>query len=128
MKLLFDTHAFIWWCSDKARLPARVLEACRDDASDLVLSVVSIVEMEIKIGLGKLRLDMPLDEMVGLNEQENDLQVLPVQAAHAYALRGLPPIRRDPFDRLLVAQADMEGASLVSGDDVIARYPVRVFW
>ena len=128
MKLLLDTHAFIWSSTDPQRLPSRVREACRDATNELLLSVVSIVEMEIKIGLGKLRLDMPIDEMVRVNEQENDLQVLPVRAPHAYALRALPPVHRDPFDRLLVAQANVEGASLVSGDDVIARYPVRVFW
>jgi PIN domain nuclease of toxin-antitoxin system len=128
MKLLLDTHAFIWWSCDEARLPARVLEACRDDANDLVLSVASILEMEIKTDIGKLRLDMPVDEMVRLNEEDNDLQVLPVQAAHVYALRGLPSLHRDPFDRLLVAQAQVENASLVSGDETVAQYPVKVLW
>ncbi len=128
MKLLLDTHAFIWSTTDPERLPPRVREACRDGTNELVLSVVSIVEMAIKIGLDRLRLDMPIDEMVRVNEQENDLQILPVQAAHAYALRGLPPVHRDPFDRLLVAQARVEGATLVSGDDVVGRYPVSVLW
>ncbi len=128
MKLLLDTHAFIWSTTDPQRLSSRVQEACRDGTNQLILSVVSILEMEIKIGLGKLRLDMPLDEMVRLNEQENDLQVLPVQAAHVYALRGLPPIHMDPFDRLLVAQARVEDAALVSGDKIVARYPVKILW
>ncbi len=128
MKLLLDTHAFIWSTTDLQRLPSRVREACLDGTNDLVLSVVSIVEMEIKVGLGRLRLDMPVDEMVRLNEEENDLQVLPLQAVHVYALRGLPPIHRDPFDRLLVAQAQVEDASLVSGDETIAQYPVKVLW
>lgn len=128
MKLLFDTHAFIWSTTAPERLPSQVREACRDSTNDLVLSVVSIVEMEIKVGLGKLHLDMPVDEMVRLNEEENDLQILPVQAAHAYALRGLPPLHRDPFDRLLVAQAQVEDASLVSGDETVAQYPVKVLW
>ena len=84
--------------------------------------------MEIKIGLGKMQIDTPLEELVRLHQVKNRIQILPVQAGHVYALRGLPPIHRDPFDRLLVAQANVEDASLVSGDDVIARYPVRVFW
>ena len=128
MKLLLDTHAFIWSTNAPERLPSRVREACRDGTNELILSVANIHEMEIKIGLGKMQIDMPLEELVRLHQVENRVQVLPVQAAHVYALRGLPPIHRDPFDRLLVAQANVEDASLVSGDDVIARYPVRVFW
>ena len=84
--------------------------------------------MEIKIGLGKMQVDMPLEELVRLHQVENQVQVLPVQAAHVYALRGLPPLHRDPFDRLLVAQAQVEDATLVSGDETVAQYPVKVLW
>ncbi len=128
MKLLFDTHAFIWSTNDPERLPSRVREACGDGTNQLILSVVSIHEMEIKIGLGKMQVDMPLEELVRLHQVENQVHILPVQAAHVYALRGLPPIHRDPFDRLLVAQAQVEDASLVSGDETVAQYPVNVLW
>ena len=128
MRLLLDTHAFIWWDGQSERLPARVLAACRDPANELVLSVASIMEIEIKVEAGRLQLDLPIERMVADHVTENDLRVLPVEAAHVYALRGLPRVHGDPFDRLLVAQALVEGATLVSGDGNIARYGVTVLW
>ena len=128
MKLLLDTHAFFWWSIEPERIPDRVLEACEDGTNDIILSVVSILEMEIKTHLGRMELEMPLEELVRLHQTENDLQVLPLEAAHVYALRGLPSLHRDPFDRLLVAQALVEGARIVSSDSVIADYPAEVLW
>jgi PIN domain nuclease of toxin-antitoxin system len=127
MKLLLDTHAFIWWDSDPAQLSARALAALRDPANEVWLSVASVWEMVIKAQLGKLTLRVPLAEVVR-QQQANGLRVLPVTLAHALAVEGLPPIHKDPFDRVLIAQANVEGAELVSADHVVRQYPVSVLW
>jgi PIN domain nuclease of toxin-antitoxin system len=127
MKLLLDTHAFIWWDSSPVQLSVAALAAIRDPANDVWISVASLWEMVIKVQLGKLALHLPLADIVA-QQQTNGLQVLPVTLAHALAVEGLPAIHKDPFDRMLVAQANVEGAELVSGDQVIRQYAVRVIW
>lgn len=99
----------------------------RDPANTVYLSVVSLWEIVIKAQLAKLSLRLPLTQIVG-QQQANGLQVLPVTLPHVLAVEGLPPIHKDPFDRLLVAQAVAEGAELVSSDPVFAQYSVRVLW
>jgi PIN domain nuclease of toxin-antitoxin system len=128
MKLLLDTHAFIWWDSEPARLSPQALALCQDRENALLLSVVSIWEMQIKLQLGKLRLALPLREIVESQRQTNNVEILPITLAHVLALENLPVHHKDPFDRLLVAQAIIEEVVLVSGDPNIAKYPVRVVW
>lgn len=128
MKLLLDTHAFIWWDSDPDRLSSRVLSFCQDSGNSLLLSVASTWEMQIKIQLGKLKLDLPLAELIENQQRVNRLEILPIGLEHVLALDQLPVVHKDPFDRLLVAQASVEGASLVTNDPVIANYPVTVIW
>jgi PIN domain nuclease of toxin-antitoxin system len=127
MRLLLDTHAFIWWDSDPSRLSAPALAALRDPANTVWLSVVSIWEILIKAQLGKLSVRLPLPDIVA-QQQANGLQILPVTLPHSLALEGLPPLHKDPFDRLLIAQAVVEGADLVSADRVFVQYPVRLVW
>jgi PIN domain nuclease of toxin-antitoxin system len=91
------------------------------------LSVVSVWEILIKAQLGKLSVRLPLPDIVA-QQQANGLQVLPMTLPHSLALEGLPPIHKDPFDRLLIAQAVVEGAELVSADRVFVQYPVRLLW
>lgn len=127
MKLLLDTHAFIWWDSDPAKLSAAALAALRDPMNEVWLSVVSVWEMVIKAQLGKLALRLPLVDIV--NQQlANGLRMLPMTLAHVLAVEGLPPIHKDPFDRALIAQANAEGAELVSEDHAVRQYSVRVLW
>ena len=128
MKLLLDTHAFIWWTSEPARLPRRVLDACGDARNEVLLSVVSVLEMQLKLDTGKLDLQMPLPDLVRKHERENRLAILPLRTSHVYAMRDLPRHHRDPFDRLLIAQAVVEDFFFASGDEAVARYPVKVFW
>ena len=103
------------------------LAALRDPANTVWLSVVSVWEIVIKAQLGKLNLRLPLPHIV-THQQANGLQVLPVTLPHVLAVEGLPPVHKDPFDRLLVAQAVVEGVELVSADPVFAQYPVRSLW
>lgn len=126
MRLLLDTQIFIWWDSESDRLPARLLRLCEDQANTLVLSVASIWEMQIKVQLGKLELNRPLEEIVRDQERTNRIQLLPVQAAHVFGLRQLPYHHKDPFDRLLIAQALVEDMTMVSVDPVFAQYRIQV--
>jgi PIN domain nuclease of toxin-antitoxin system len=127
MKLLLDTHAFMWWDSNPAKLSPRALAGLRDPANTKWISVVSIWEMVIKSQLGKLTPRLPLSQIVA-QQQANGLQVLVVSLTHVLALEGLPRVHKDPFDRLLVAQTNVEAAELVTADPIFAHYPVRVLW
>jgi PIN domain nuclease of toxin-antitoxin system len=90
-------------------------------------SVVSVWEMVIKSQLSKLSLRLPLADIVA-QQQTNGLQVLQVTLPHTLAVESLPPVHKDPFDRLLIAQANVEGAELVSADSIFTQYPVRLLW
>jgi len=128
MRLLMDTHVFIWWSDEPEKLSDRVLNACQDDDNSLMLSIISIWEMQIKIQLGKLRLRNPLRYLIENQQNINDLQVLPISVNHIYMLENLPMHHRDPFDRLIISQALEERLPLVSKDSVFSNYPVSLFW
>src|SRR5687767_6435678 len=115
MRLLLDTHAFIWWDGEPSKLSPRVLALCKDPANDLVFSVASAWEMQIKIQLGKLSLRLDLPQVVR-EQQASGMGVLPVTLAHVYELQSLPRHHGDPFDRLLIAQARSEGIDIISHD------------
>jgi PIN domain nuclease of toxin-antitoxin system len=128
MKLLLDTHTFLWWDSEPSRLSSKALALCQDRANTVLLSVVSVWEMQIKSQLGKLKLSVPLAEVVETQRQTNNVEVMSVTLAHVLALENLPTPHKDPFDRLLIAQANVEGAVLVSDDPIFEEYPVKVVW
>jgi PIN domain nuclease of toxin-antitoxin system len=128
MKLLLDTHTFIWWDSEPVRISSRALALCQDSENTLLLSVASSWEMQIKMQLGKLKLKLPLAELIETQRHINNLEILPIRLEHVLALDELPPFHNDPFDRLLVAQSIVEGALLVSRDPVMTKYPVSVIW
>ncbi len=112
----------------EAKLSAPALALLRDSANQLILSVASLWEIQIKQQLGKLDLRLPLADIVSHQEETNSFAILPIVQAHVLALDALPPHHRDPFDRLLVAQALTEEAVLVSGDPVLKSYPVDIRW
>ena len=128
MKLLIDTHVFLWLMGEPGRLSRKALEACQDRGNELYLSVVSVWEIEIKRQLGKMRLESPLSTILQQQQEKNDLQILPVKLEHVLALSDLPRHHSDPFDRLLIAQAQVEEAYLVSSDPVLAKYSVKLWW
>ena len=128
MKLLLDTHTFIWWDSEPAKLSSTVLSACRDRTNTLIFSVVSAWEMQIKFQLGKLKLGLPLSEIVRGQQQANNIEILPVTLDHVLMLQKLPSHHGDPFDRLLIAQANVEDAFLVSSDTAFSDYSVKLLW
>jgi PIN domain nuclease of toxin-antitoxin system len=126
MKLLLDTHVFIWWADQPEKLSPAALPALEDEANDLLLSVASVWEMQIKIQLGKLKLSLPLNELIKNQQETNDLTVSPVTLPHVLALDSLPSHHKDPFDRLLIAQSIEEGLTLVSADAQFSAYPVKL--
>ncbi len=128
MKLLLDTHAFIWWDSDPERLSRRALALCQDSRNELRLSVASLWEIQIKMQLGKLKLAARLPDIVAAQQEANELMLVNIAANHVYALDDLPPHHKDPFDRMIIVQAKTEGLRLVSHDKVIREYPVDVEW
>lgn len=114
MKLLLDSHAFLWWNNDHQKLTPRILEMCKNPENILMLSVVSIWELQIKSQLEKLSLNKPLREIIYQEQQENGIEILPIESAHIFGLESLPNHHKDPFDRLLISQAIVEGAILLS--------------
>ncbi len=128
MKLLLDVHAFVWWDGAKERLSPTALAACESPANTLHFSLASVWEMQIKQQLGKLTLRRPLEELLREHEEINGLQLEPVILPDILALSSLPPHHRDPFDRILVAQANRGNFHLVSRDPEIARYHLDLLW
>lgn len=128
MRLLIDTHAFLWLMGEPEKLSPKALRGCQDRGNELYLSVVSAWEIEIKRQLGKLRLKLPLRTIILQQQEKNNLQILTVTLEHVLALADLPPHHADPFDRLLIAQAQVEGTHLVSSDPLFAKYRVKLWW
>ncbi|MCU0256744.1 MAG: type II toxin-antitoxin system VapC family toxin [Vicinamibacterales bacterium] len=123
MRLLLDTHVFLWWCADDARLGEVERAAIRDGGNEVFLSTASVWEMAIKQALGRLQVPEPPSAAV----TRLGIERLPIAFEHAEATVGLPALHRDPFDRLLVAQAKMEGLTLVTTDPAVRSYPGVAF-
>jgi PIN domain nuclease of toxin-antitoxin system len=121
MKLLLDTHAFLWWDSTDSHLPSRLSAAIADPDNEIYVSSVSAWEIAIKRASGKLAFDGSMVKAMAAH----GFQSLPITVEHAEEAGSLPVLHRDPFDRLLVAQAQMEGMALVTVDAQILRYPVK---
>jgi len=126
MKLLLDTQIFIWWADAPERLSQDMLSALENETNSLFLSVASVWEMQIKTQLGKLKLSLPLKELVESQREANDLQLLSVELAHVLTLDALPFHHKDPFDRLLIAQSIEEDVTLVSADSKFSAYPIKL--
>jgi PIN domain nuclease of toxin-antitoxin system len=120
VNLLLDTHVLIWW--DEGRRLAAEARRAIADADSVYVSAASAWEIAIKIGLGRLRPIRTVEQAV----DESGFLELPVTFRHAERVGGLPPHHRDPFDRLLIAQAEVEELMLVTRDPVFARYAVEV--
>ena len=125
MKLLLDTHILIWWVDEPEKLPAHLYSALEDGANSLFISVVSAWEMQIKHQLGKLNFQQPLPQLIANQQQRNGARVISVTLAHVFELDNLPLHHKDPFDRLLMAQAIVEDLTLVSVDPAFAPYFVK---
>lgn len=129
MKALLDTHVFLWWLLDDPRLSERARSLMADDATTLYLSAASVWEMAIKAGLGKLAAPKgDLGRIVAVEMERQRIAGLAVEHAHAWQVSSLPSHHRDPFDRVLVAQGQVERLAILTGDPWIARYDVETIW
>lgn len=126
MNILLDTHTFLWWDSNPEKLSSATLAALSNPENRIFLSTVSAWEIQIKKQLGKLAITVPLDEMIESQQQVNNLIILPVDLKHILALDNLPIHHKDPFDRLLIAQAKSETMSIASADPIFSQYDVSI--
>ena len=128
MRLLLDTHAFLWWVGDDPRLSDIAGDAIANGANQIFVSVASAWEIAIKAGLGREEVPEPLHEFLGEQLRANAFELLPIHLRHAAAVSSLPHLHRDPFDRMLVAQAVQEHLAIVSRDEQVHAYGVEVIW
>jgi len=128
MKALLDTHAFLWWVTDDIHLSSRARAIIADGDNELFLSAASGWEMAIKIRLGKLHLPDNPASFVFEQLKINTIEPLAVQMAHALRVYSLPRHHRDPFDRILVAQAQVERMPIITADPQVAQYDVEILW
>ena len=128
MKLLLDTHAFLWWVMNDPRLSSTARAAIADSASMVYVSAATGWEIAIKAGMGRLKLPYHAKEFVPQQIEINRFEVLPIALTHGLAVHDLPLLHRDPFDRLLVIQAQIEGLRLVTDDGLVQQYQVDILW
>jgi PIN domain nuclease of toxin-antitoxin system len=126
MRVLLDTHVFLWAITDDERLPARYRDVYLSESNELVLSMASVWEMLIKCGIGKLALPKPAAGYLSKQLAKNRIQTLGIQMHHLAELEALPPLHRDPFDRMIAAQAKAERLALLSVDEAFQKYGVEV--
>ncbi|ALF52650.1 twitching motility protein PilT [Nostoc piscinale CENA21] len=128
MLLLMDTHTFIWYVTDNVRLSNQVLELINDDDNKVFLSIASIWEMGIKQGIGKLTFNLPLEMLITQQISVNDFSVLDIKISHVSTVSQLPLYHRDPFDRMLIAQAIVENLPILSADTIFDAYLIKRLW
>ena len=128
MRVLLDTHTFLWWNTDDPRLSPVAREVIADGRNELYLSVASAWEIAIKAARGSLILPEPPEQYVPSRLRLHHMSVLAIQLRHALHVYDLPLIHRDPFDRLLIAQSRLEELPLLTADPDIRHYDVNVVW
>jgi PIN domain nuclease of toxin-antitoxin system len=128
MRLLLDTHAFLWFVLNDPQLSAKARLLMVDPANDLLLSPATYWEIAIKISIGKYSLPTAFESFMDQQILVNDLEILPIAVKHAAVVATLPFHHRDPFDRLLIAQALAEQIPIISGDSALDAYSVTRLW
>ena len=128
MRVLVDTHVFLWWVEGDRALPARARAALADQENECLISLVTAWELAIKAGLGKLKLALPVKRYVVEHVAANGFRMLDLQMAHVGRVETLDPHHGDPFDRLLIAQALEEKLPVVTADPVFRKYGVKRIW
>lgn len=128
MKALLDTHVFLWWNINAPQLSAHAREFIRDGRHEIFLSAASSWEIAIKYAKGRLTLPEPPDTYVAKRMALHRFRPLPAQLSHTLQVYKLPDIHQDPFDRLLIAQSQMENLPILSVDKHIRQYDVTIIW
>jgi PIN domain nuclease of toxin-antitoxin system len=128
MKALLDTNAFLWWLGKKDRLTAQAYEIIQDPENEMFLSVACVWEIIIKMRSGKLTLPDSPELYIPSRIDHYGFQLLPIEIRHVLQLWTLAEHHRDPFDRILVAQSQVEQLPIITSDQTIPKYPVQVIW
>ena len=128
MRVLLDTHALLWFLNDDRRLSRHAYGLITAPDTGVLISVASLWEIVIKASLGRLELAEPFGDLIPAQLAAERIEVLPIEIRHLAALRDLPLHHRDPFDRLIIAQAVSERVPVVSRDREFGTYPVTVLW
>ncbi|MFZ3064539.1 MAG: type II toxin-antitoxin system VapC family toxin [Nitrospirota bacterium] len=128
MKALLDTHVFLWWVMDDERLTPYIRDFISDEGNDLFLSSTSCWEIAIKTKMGRLKLPGNPEKFIPDQMIANNITGLPIQSFHALHVYNLPDHHRDPFDRILVAQASIERIPIITSDPLFADYDVKLIW
>ncbi len=128
MRLLLDTHTFLWFIEGSLNLSDVARNLIEDQAIQRFLSVASLWEMSIKVSIGKLELGMTFTELVEREVYGNAIELLEIQPEHLDELAKLPFHHKDPFDRLMIAQSLAEGIPILTKDGAFRSYPVTLLW
>lgn len=128
MRLLLDTHTFLWWNQNAPQLSHTASQLIQDSRNQVYLSAASTWEIAIKVGRSRLILPAPLDQFMTESIQANAFSPLPIEVSHTLEVYNLPALHADPFDRILIAQSRMEHIPLLTADTEIAKYDVEILW
>lgn len=128
MRVLLDTHTFLWWIDDDAQLSATARTILTEPTNEIFFSAASGWEVAIKSQIGKLHLPADLAPFLLQQLQDNHFTVLPMQLSHTLHVYTLPLLHRDPFDRILIAQSQVETLPILTSDGLIAQYTVETLW
>jgi len=128
LRLLLDTHSLLWFALGDARLSPAALALINDGGNDKLVSPASYWEIAIKVSIGKLALNQSYEDFIDRGIRQNGFDILPIDPRHTGRVAALPFHHKDPFDRLLIAQALTEGIAIVGADALFDRYGVTRFW
>ncbi|MEH2348760.1 MAG: type II toxin-antitoxin system VapC family toxin [Nostoc sp.] len=128
MRLLLDTHTFIWYVTDNSRLSNQVVALINDENNEILLSIASLWEIAIKQNLGKLSFNQSFEIFITQQLNLNDFSLLDIKITHITVVATLPLHHRDPFDRILIAQSIVENIPLLSADKIFDAYPSERLW
>jgi len=129
LKVLVDTHVFLWWASERgARVSERARTLLSDVSTEVAFSIASVWELTLKVGAGKIELPGAIEHYLPDRLRQHGFELLPIGLDHVFRAGSLPRIHGDPFDRILVAQAQIEGIPILTADPAIGRYDVETIW
>jgi PIN domain nuclease of toxin-antitoxin system len=128
MQFLIDTHTFLWFVTDDSKLSKYALELIEDETNEAILSVATLWEIAIKFSIGKLTLSKPFQDFVDEQIQINEFRLLNIEPPHINIVSSLPLHHRDPFDRMIIAQAITENMAIISADPAFDAYGVSRLW
>jgi PIN domain nuclease of toxin-antitoxin system len=128
MRILLDTHTFLWFITADPRLSSPAQQALAAGSNQLYMSLASVWEIAIKVGIGRLPIPAPLESFIPEQLRLNRIELLPITMEHTFQVAHLPLHHRDPFDRIIIAQSIRESMPLVSADEAFDAYPIQRIW